>query len=39
MQDRVDYLSEDRRLDFLDWKAGILAKVEELEHNDLVDTS
>ena len=28
MQDRVDWLSEDRREDFLDWKAEILGRIE-----------
>ena len=28
MQDRVDWLSEDRREDFLEWKADILARIE-----------
>ena len=28
MQDRVDYLSEDRREDFLEWKADILSRIE-----------
>ncbi|KAJ5690750.1 hypothetical protein N7462_005142 [Penicillium macrosclerotiorum] len=28
MQDRVDWLSEDRREDFLEWKADILARME-----------
>ncbi|KAJ5993552.1 Origin recognition complex subunit 6 [Penicillium sp. IBT 35674x] len=28
MQDRVDWLSEDRREDFLDWKAEMLGRIE-----------
>jgi origin recognition complex subunit 6 len=28
MQDRVDWLSEDRREDFIDWKAEILGRIE-----------
>ncbi|CEJ58064.1 hypothetical protein PMG11_06735 [Penicillium brasilianum] len=28
MQDRVDYLSEDRRDDYVEWKADILARIE-----------
>jgi origin recognition complex subunit 6 len=28
MQDRVDYLSEDRREDYVEWKADILARIE-----------
>ncbi|EON61240.1 hypothetical protein W97_00453 [Coniosporium apollinis CBS 100218] len=31
MQDKVDYLSEARRLDFLEWKAGIMARIEQIE--------
>lgn len=31
MQDKVDYLSEERRLDYLEWKAGIMARIEEME--------
>lgn len=28
MQDRVDFLSEDRREDFVEWKADIMARIE-----------
>ncbi|RAL15737.1 uncharacterized protein BO97DRAFT_361820, partial [Aspergillus homomorphus CBS 101889] len=31
MQDRVDWLSEDRREDYLLWKADIMARVEQIE--------
>ena len=31
MQYQVDYLSEGRRADFVCWKAGIMARVEEME--------
>ena len=31
MQDRVDYLSEEKRLDFLDWKERIIKRIEALE--------
>ncbi|OJK04379.1 hypothetical protein ASPACDRAFT_55868 [Aspergillus aculeatus ATCC 16872] len=31
MQDRVDWLSEDRREDFLIWKAEILARCDQIE--------
>ncbi|KAH0545543.1 hypothetical protein FGG08_000374 [Glutinoglossum americanum] len=31
MQDRVDYLSKEKRLDFLDWKRGIMNRIEALE--------
>ena len=31
MQDKVDYLSEERRLDYLEWKAGIMARIEMVE--------
>ncbi|KAF9893280.1 hypothetical protein FE257_011710 [Aspergillus nanangensis] len=30
MQDRVDYLSDDRREDYVEWKADIMAQVEEM---------
>lgn len=32
MQDKLDYLSEERRLDYLEWKAGILARIQEIKH-------
>ncbi|GAQ42017.1 hypothetical protein ABZX51_005598 [Aspergillus tubingensis] len=31
MQDRVDWLSEDRREDYLEWKADMLARIEQIE--------
>lgn len=31
MQDRVDWLSEERREDYLEWKAEILKRIEEME--------
>ena len=31
MQDRVDYLSDDRRRDYKAWKKTILLQIEELE--------
>ena len=31
MQDRVDYLSEEKRLDFIEWKEGIMRRIEALE--------
>ncbi len=31
MQDKVDYLSEERRLDYLEWKADIMATIEVVE--------
>ena len=31
MQDRVDWLSEDRQEDYLEWKADIMARVEQIE--------
>ena len=34
MQDKVDYLSDDRRRDYQEWKKGILSQIEELEKND-----
>ena len=33
MQDKVDYLSEDRQLDYLEWKAKIMARVEQIERD------
>jgi origin recognition complex subunit 6 len=27
MQDRVDWLSEDRREDFVEWKADIMSRI------------
>lgn len=33
MQDRVDYLSDDRREDFVEWKADIMARVEQMERS------
>ena len=31
MQDRVDYLSDDRRRGYKEWKTSILLQIEELE--------
>jgi origin recognition complex subunit 6 len=31
MQDAVDFLSEERRLDYLEWKAGILERIQQME--------
>ncbi|GKZ96179.1 hypothetical protein AnigIFM59636_010422 [Aspergillus niger] len=31
MQDRVDWLSEDRREDYLEWKADMVARIEQIE--------
>lgn len=31
MQDRVDYLSDDRRRDYQEWKKAILLQIEGLE--------
>lgn len=33
MQDKVDYLSEERRLNYLEWKAGIMARIETIERD------
>lgn len=30
MQDKVDYLSEKRRLHYQEWKKGILLRIEDL---------
>lgn len=39
MQDKVDYLSEERRLDFLEWKAGIMARIEVVEREQTMVTA
>ncbi|KAI9732125.1 MAG: hypothetical protein M1834_004221 [Cirrosporium novae-zelandiae] len=31
MQDRVDYLSDDRRADYLEWKSEVVARIDEIE--------
>jgi origin recognition complex subunit 6 len=31
MQDRIDWLSEDRQEDFVEWKADILARMEGMQ--------
>lgn len=31
MQDKVDYLSEERRLDYLEWKADMMARIESVQ--------
>ncbi|PYH96599.1 hypothetical protein BO71DRAFT_348685 [Aspergillus ellipticus CBS 707.79] len=31
MQDRVDWLSEDRQEDYVEWKADMLARIEQIE--------
>ncbi|PWY68448.1 hypothetical protein BO70DRAFT_323314 [Aspergillus heteromorphus CBS 117.55] len=31
MQDRVDWLSDDRREDYVEWKADMLARIEQME--------
>lgn len=31
MQPRVDYLSEEKRLDYLRWKEEMIIKIEQLE--------
>lgn len=38
MQDRFNYLSEDKRLDYLEWKEGILLRIERLEREQAMDT-
>lgn len=37
MQDRVDYLSDDRRRGFREWKRNILLEIEELEKGEEMD--
>lgn len=39
MQDKVDYLSEDRQLDYLEWKAKIMARVEQVERDQIENGS
>lgn len=36
MQDRVDWLSEDRREDYLEWKAEIVKRIERMEREGQV---
>ena len=31
MQDRIDWLSEERRQDYVEWKAGMMEKIEQIE--------
>ncbi|KAE8133521.1 origin recognition complex, subunit 6 [Aspergillus pseudotamarii] len=31
MQDRVDWLSDDRKEDYLEWKAAVLARIEQIQ--------
>ena len=37
MRDQVDYLSDDRRRSYQEWKKGILIQIDELEKNDAMD--
>jgi len=34
MQDRVDYLSDDRRREYREWKKNILLQIEELKKSE-----
>lgn len=36
MQDRVDWLSEDRQEDYLEWKADIMGRIEQMERTGRV---
>ena len=36
MQDKVDYLSQERMADYASWKFNILAEIKELESHKLV---
>lgn len=38
MQDRVDYLSDDRRRDYKEWKETILLQIEGLEDRQEMDS-
>ncbi|KAE8162215.1 origin recognition complex, subunit 6 [Aspergillus tamarii] len=33
MQDRVDWLSDDRKEDYLEWKAAVLTRIEQIQKN------
>jgi len=37
MQDRVDYLSDDRRHEYREWKKDILVQLEELEKSETME--
>ena len=39
MQEKVDYLSKERRLGYMKWKPNILARIESLEREQLMDLS
>ena len=39
MQDKVDYLSEERRLNYVTWKQDILARIDVLEQGGQMDLS
>ena len=39
MQDKVDYLSEERRLGYVTWKQDILARIERREGEQHMDVS
>lgn len=39
MQEKVDYLSEERRLEYVTWKQDILARMETLERGQHMDLS
>lgn len=34
MQDKVDYLSARRRINYQQWKTGILLRIQELEQHE-----
>ncbi|KAF2145690.1 uncharacterized protein K452DRAFT_315880 [Aplosporella prunicola CBS 121167] len=38
-QEKVDYLSDTRRLDFLDWKEHIMARIEQIEEQQRANGS
>ncbi|KAI9721989.1 MAG: hypothetical protein M1812_001948 [Candelaria pacifica] len=37
MQDRYDYLSEAKRMDYLEWKKGILSRIEQIEREQVIE--
>ncbi|KAF2085130.1 hypothetical protein K490DRAFT_68016 [Saccharata proteae CBS 121410] len=39
MQAKLDYLSEERRQDYLDWKERILARIEQIEQGQVPEIS
>jgi len=36
MQDRIDWLSEERRQEYVEWKAGMMEKIEQIERQQAI---